>query len=177
MSLARFFLRSTAALLLLIVVLAACRPGEVLPAGGNPIPTPRAGDLVPAVAESQAAASPDETVNRYLTDSIAMQLKAQSTKIEVRQRYQEPGQTTADLGGLVTGIAVLENRTVVTTPKEIMALAHVDMDVRLTFANGDTDSRTCKYDVTLQRYANAKGDNVWYVINPNLFPFDSQCRP
>ena len=42
------------------VVLAACR-NEVLPQGGNPIPTPRAGVDVGNAPDSQAAATPDET--------------------------------------------------------------------------------------------------------------------
>ena len=157
------------------LVLAACRGGEVLPQGGNPIPTPREGETVGTVADSQAAATPEETFGRYIRDSIAATVAVQQTKIGMRGRYQEPDQTLQDLGGLVSEIAVLEDRTKITSPKDTAANAKVDLDVRVKYADGDTQTFTCHYDVSTLRGANKKGDNVWYVINPDAFPLFVSC--
>jgi len=47
--------------------------------------------------------------------------------------------------------------------------------VRVKYADGDTQTFTCKYDVSLQRGANTQGANVWYVINPDAFPLFVNC--
>src|SRR5258708_30877696 len=92
--------------LALAVLLAACssKP-EVLPAGGNPIPTPIVGVDVGSAPDSQAASSPDDTYKRYINDSISALVDAQKQKINMRERYQNPTQTKADLGGLLTEIS------------------------------------------------------------------------
>lgn len=167
----RFAVFALAALL----TLTACLGSEVLPEGGNPIPTPREGESVDSLPDSQAAATPEETFTRYIRDSIAATVAVQQTKINMRGRYQEPDQTLEDLSGLVSEIAVLEDRTAISSPKETAANARVDLDVRVTYADGDTQSFTCKYDVSMQMSANAKGDNVWYVINPDAFPLFVSC--
>ena len=90
----RSLFRLTTVTLVLAVALAACRGNEVLPEGGNPIPTPRIGEAVGSEPGGQAAGTPEETVSRYLRDSIAAQVALQQTKIIIRERYQEPGSTT-----------------------------------------------------------------------------------
>jgi hypothetical protein len=161
--------------LVTLLTITACLGSEVLPEGGNPIPTPREGELVDALPDSQAAATPEETFTRYMRDSIAATVAVQQTKINMRGRYQEPGQTLDDLSGLVSEIAVLEDRTEITSPKDTAANAKVDLDVRVLYADGDTQTFTCKYDVSMQMSANDKGDNVWYVINPDAFPLFVSC--
>ncbi len=169
------FNRLAVILLTASLALTACRGGEVLPQGGNPIPTPREGETVGTVADSQAAATPEETFTRYIRDSIAATVAVQQTKIGMRGRYQEPEQTLQDLGGLVSEIAVLEDRTKISSPKETAANAKVDLDVRVMYADGDTQTFTCRYAVSMLRGANKKGANVWYVINPDAFPLFVSC--
>ena len=158
-----------------LLTLTACLGSEGLPEGGNPIPTPREGELVDSLPDSQAAATSEETFARYIRDSIAATVAVQQTKINMRGRYQEPDQTMEDLSGLVSEIAVLEDRTEISSPKDTAANAKIDLDVRVTYADGDTQTFTCKYDVSMQMSANDKGDNVWYVINPDAFPLFVSC--
>lgn len=174
---ARPLIRPITLTLVLALAVAACRGQEVLPEGGNPIPTPIAGENVGAEPESQAADTPEETVTRYIRDSIAAQVAFQQAKLTLRERYQNPDQTEADLGGLVTKISVLEDNSKITKPKETVANAHVALDIRVTFANGDTDTRACTFDVNLQQGRNEKGEAVWYVINPDAFPVFASCTP
>jgi hypothetical protein len=172
---ARTLTRLIALMIALAVALTACRGQEVLPEGGNPIPTPRIGEDVGSEPGSQAAGTPEETVSRYLRDSIAAQVAIQQTEIIMRERYQDPGLTAKALSGLVTEISVLEDHSTITRPKEDVANAHVSLDIRVTFANGDTDTRTCGYEVNMQRGQNAKEQDVWYVINPDAFPVFASC--
>ena len=157
------------------IALAACTAEEVVPQGGNPIPTPRTGENVGISPDSQAAATPEETFSRYINDSIAAQVALQQQKINMRQRYQNPDQTLQDLGGLLTEISILEDRTKTSQVNDNNANANVDTDVRIVFADGDTETRVCKYQVVLQSGKNAKGDTVWYVINPDAFPIFVSC--
>lgn len=153
-------------------LLVACSqtPTEVLPQGGNPIPTPVVGESVGTAPDSQAAAVPEETYKRYINDSIAALVDAQQQKINMRQRYQSPEQTKLDLGGLLTEISILEDRTEISKPSDSSANANVSMDVRIKYADGDLNSYTCQYQVVMQSGTNGKNETVWYVINPDVFP-------
>jgi len=51
----------------------------------------------------------------------------------------------------------------------------VALDIRVTFANGDTDTRACSYDINMERSDNKQGEAVWYVINPDAFPVFASC--
>jgi hypothetical protein len=156
------------------VLLAACSK-EVLPSGGNPIPTPIVGVDVGTAPDSQAAATPDDTYKRYINDSIAALVSSQKQKINMRQRYQNPDQTKLDLGGLVTEISILEDRTKIKEVNDKNANAVVDMDVRIKYADGDLQSFVCKYQVAMQSALNTKNVSVWYVINPDVFPVFLSC--
>jgi len=171
----RSLIRLTTLTLVLAVALAACRSQEVLPAGGNPIPTPQIGENVGSEPGGQAAGTPEETVSRYLRDSIAAQVALQQTEIIMRERYQDPGLISKALSGLVTEISVLEDHSTITRPKEDVANARVELDIRVKFANGDSDTRACQYQVNLQLRQNTKGQDVWYVINPDAFPVFASC--
>lgn len=150
---------------------------EVLEEGGNPIPTPIEGVDVGEEASSQAAGTPEDTFRRYITASLGSLVALQQQRIELRQRYQNPEQTKEDLGGLVTAINVLEDRTEIkkVTETSTNATANVDVDVRVEYADGDRQTFTCKYPITLQQAENEDGDNVWYVINPAEFPLFVSC--
>lgn len=159
---------------ILVAALGACSTSstEVLPAGGNSIPTPIVGENVGMSPESQAASAPEETVKRYLKDSIAGLVAVQTQKITLRQRYQNPDQTKQDLGGLLTAVNILEDRTKIkkANANSTSATANADIDVRVTWADGDTQSFSCKYALNLQAAQNANQETVWYVINPDIFP-------
>jgi hypothetical protein len=74
------------------------------------------------------------------------------------------------VGGLLTEISILEDRTEISKPTDTSANANVAMDVRIKYADGDSQSYTCTYKVVMQSGANAKNETVWYVINPDVFP-------
>ena len=163
--------------LLMTLVLAACGGKEVLPEGGNPIPTPIKGENVGDAPDSQAAATPEETFSRYIDDSIAALVAGQSQKLSLRARFQNPEQTEKDLGGLLSEVNILEDRTKIkkVTDTSTNATANVDIDIRVKWADGDTESFTCNYAVTLQSGENKEGETVWYVINPDAFPVFVNC--
>ena len=171
----RPLVRSIAVTFAIALALTACRQNEVLPSGGNPIPTPREGESVGVEPDSQAAGRPQETFGRYIRDSIAAQVALQQAKITIRERYQDPTLTVQDLGGIVTQISILDDRTAYTSPKDTVSNAHVDLDIRLTFGDGDTQTRTCRYEVSMQQGSSGRGDAVWYVINPDAFPVFISC--
>lgn len=177
MSISRQLTRWGSWIAVLAVLLAACssKP-EVLPQGGNPIPTPIAGTDVGSAPDSQAAASPEDTFRRYINDSIAALVDSQQQKINMRQRYQNPDQTKLDLGGLLTEVSILEDRTKIKQTNDNNANATVDMDVRIKYADGDSESFTCLYQVILQSAVNVKNATVWYVINPDAFPIFVSCK-
>jgi hypothetical protein len=164
-----------AVLAALVLVFAFRKPAEVLPKGGNPIPTPVPGEEVGPALASQAAAAPEETFQRYIHDSIAAQVALQQAKVNMRQRYQNPDITAQDLGGIVTDISVLDDRTTFTLPQQNVSNAHAEFDIRLTFADGDSETRTCSYQVNMQQGVNSAGAAVWYVINPDAFPVFNSC--
>lgn len=160
----------------LAVLLSACSKPEVLPSGGNPIPTPIKGVDVGTSPDSQAAATPEETYKRYINDSIAALVSVQQQKINMRERYQNPTQTKLDLGGLVTDISILDDRTKIKQTNDSNANANIDMDVRIKYADGDIVSFVCTYQITMQSALNAKNATVWYVINPDVFPIFVSCN-
>ncbi len=162
------------------LLLAACNPGqstEVVSQGGNPLPTVNVGTAVGDAPSSQAAATPEETWSRYLADSFGALVAQQSQKLELRRRYQNPELTKEDVGGLLAEIKILEDRTTIkkVTDKSTNATANVDTDVRVVWVDGDQESFTCKYAVTLQLAENEDGDPVWYIINPDSFPLFVSC--
>lgn len=150
-------------------------PEEVVPEGGNPLPTPRPGVLVGDNPESQASSDPNVTYERYIFDTIAAQISLQDVQRAMRQRYQDPGITEQDLGGLLTDIAVLEDRTEVEQTRDDVAYANVDMDIRISWADGDTETRTCNYQVNMHAVETEDNIVAWYVINPEPFPVFFSC--
>jgi hypothetical protein len=52
--------------------------------------------------------------------------------------------------------------------------AQAEFDIRLTYADGDSETRTCRYQVSLQQAPSPDGA-VWYVINPDAFPVFASC--
>ncbi len=166
-----------AGLLLLIFSLSACSGGGSLPVvgggndEGNPIPTPLPAVDVGEEAQAAAVDSPEGTWENYVRDIIAEQVLRQESKLTMFERYQRPETTAQNLGGIVTDIDLVEDRTSFnTTPSS--ASANAEFDIRLTFANGDTDTRTCRFPIALE-YDQEK--EVWFVVNPDALAVFAVC--
>jgi hypothetical protein len=139
------------------------RPNEP-EAPENPRPTPRPDEDVGEQSLAGARDSYQETWNNYLRDSIAEQVADREQKISILERYQNPGILAANSGGLVEDISLLEDRTTFNLSNNgTFASAVANFDVRLTYVDGDTESRTCTPNVQIEFEPD---DGLWYVINP-----------
>ncbi len=140
--------------------------GQVLP---TPLPTIEIGD----VSVSAAKATPEDTWVSYLPDSIAEQVKTRRQIIDLYERYENPDVTAQRLESLVTNITLVEDRTVWNTNTSAgQSNAFVEYDVQITYANGDTETLTCQYNVA-QEFD--QGDGVWYVVNPGELQVFANC--
>jgi hypothetical protein len=169
--------------LLATLVLSACGgiPGgggnEPQPRAGeesepiNPLPTPLPGEDVGGAAASAAKDTPEGTWANYLRDIIAEQVSDRQQKITLLERYQDPSITAANLEGLVEDIDLLEDRSEFSTGGGI-ANTYADFDIRMTYANGDTETQTCHVNVSMEFN---EADNVWYVVNPAPLQIFSAC--
>jgi len=162
-----------AGLLLLIIGSIACEQTGI--GGGrnegNPIPTPLPAEDVGVGAQSAAEDTPEGTWENYVRDIIAEQVARQESKLSLYERYQKPGITEQNLGGIVTDIDLVEDRTEFNT-SETLASSNVEFDIRLTYANGDTDTRTCRFPISLE-YDSDK--EVWFVVNPDALAVFAVC--
>jgi hypothetical protein len=172
--------------LMVILVLAGC--GGVPGGGGgaaatappereesepiNPLPTPLPAEDVGAEAASAAKDTPEGTWTNYLRDIIAEQVSDRTQKITLLERYQDPSITAANLEGLVEDIDLVEDRTEFNTTSGGLANSNADFDIRLTYANGDTDTQTCRVQVSMEFN---EDDGVWYVVNPAPLQIFAAC--
>jgi hypothetical protein len=169
--------------LLAILVLSACGgvPGggsnQPQPRAGeesdpiNPLPTPLPGEDVGGAAASAAKDTPEGTWANYLRDIIAEQVSDREQKITLLERYQDPSITAANLEGLVDDIDLLEDRTEFNINSGI-ASTSADFDIRLHYANGDTETESCRINVSMEFN---EADGVWYVVNPAPLQIFSAC--
>ena len=89
------------------------------------------------------------------------------------RRYQNPEQTAQNVGGTVEEVTLLEDRTSWDqNDAGTAASALVDFDVRLTYLDGDTQTKKCTFTVQMQF---SQEDGVWYVINPRGLDTDVNC--
>lgn len=123
-------------------------------------PTPDYTDMLSL--PSLAADTPEETFERYLLESLTQQASLQREKLDMRIRYQNPTTLLQDLGGLILDIELVENRSRRTVLREASATFEVEIDIRITYADGDTSTQTCAWTTTLQR-----SSETWYVVNPS----------
>lgn len=156
------------------MVVTAC----TLPGGSNgsvnPLPTPLPAQNVGEEAKKGATEDYKTTWDNYLHDAIAEQVRDRQQKIDLLQRYEKPSITEANLKGLVKDIGLVEDRTTFNlTHSDSVASAITDFDVRLTFANGDTDTRTCKQPVEIDKDTDGK----WYILNPGQLQIFAVCNP
>ncbi|HEC24162.1 MAG TPA: hypothetical protein ENI95_14720 [Chloroflexi bacterium] len=171
--------------LVLALAVSACNalPGggggeEVIPRQGeeeeplNPIPTPLPAEDVGGEAISAAQDTPEGTWENYLRDMIAEQVSDRQQKLRLLERYQDPDITQQNLGGLVEDIDLVEDRTEFTISSGT-ATADAEFDIRLHYANGDTDTRTCRLNVGMEF---DEEDGVWYVLNPAPLQIFSVCN-
>jgi hypothetical protein len=165
--------------LALAVSMTACSTlGRLLPGGqqdsaqGNPLPTPRPGEEVGAQAVSAAKDTPEGTWEGYLRDIVASRVAQMESRIALLERYENPDHTVQNLGGTWQNLALLEDRTEWRINGR-MASSFVDFDVRVTFANGDTDTRRCRFELFMQHDS---GDGVWYVLSPRGLDAEFYCH-
>ncbi|GAB4395106.1 MAG: hypothetical protein Kow00124_32680 [Anaerolineae bacterium] len=157
-------------IVLSVVGLAACGSSG---GGGNAIPTPQPGVDVGQEPAGRAGETVEETWEAYLRDSIAFQVARQQDKLVLVERYQNPDHTAQNLGGLVEDIDLVTDRTAFQLNSSgTFATSTADFDVRITYANGDTQTRTCSYTVQIELDSE---DGVWYVINPAALDVFSFC--
>ena len=136
-------------------------------------PTPLPAEDVGEQALSGAKESFQETWNNYLRDIIAEQVADRQQKLNLLQRYENPDITEQNLGGLLSDIDLVEDRTAFNViNNNTIASGTTEFDVRLIFLNGDADTRTCRYFVSLELNAD---DGVWYVINPAPLQVFANC--
>ena len=172
-----------ALLVLLAVALSACggvgggaQPTVALPTavgGGEAraLPTAPSGEEVGTGASSGAVDTPEGTWGNYVRDMIAEQNQAQASKINLLERYSDPAINEKNLGGLVKMIELVADRTKFDlNDSETVASVKAEFDIRLSFANGDADTRTCKFIVELD-----KKDDLWYVLNPQPLAYAALC--
>lgn len=154
-----------------VLLVSGCSTAGGRQESGNPLPTPRPAEDVGAAAQAAAKAPPETTWDNYVRDIIAEQVKQRESLISLRERYENPSITVQNLAGMVKDIDLVEDRTQFDI-KDNSASTYTDFDVRLTFANGDTDTRTCRFNVTMEY---VEEENVWYVLNPAPLAVFSVC--
>lgn len=138
---------------------------------GNPLPTPRPTEVVGAEQRSAAKDTPQGTWEGYLRDMIAYQVNALEARLSLYQRYENPDHTAQNVGGRIKDVVLLEDRTEWTVRPD-SAYSLVDFDVRVTYLDGDTETRHCRFEVFLQL---DKDDSLWYVINPRGLDVQGMC--
>lgn len=115
--------------------------------------------------------TPEGTFELYLRDAIAQQVTLQREKIDMRVRYQDPEIVEQDMGGLVTDITLIEDRSRMTELSDTRVVFDVDMDVQVTYASGETEQGVCGWPVNLEQY-----EGLWYVVNPSELALFVNCR-
>lgn len=135
------------------------------------LPTPLPGEEVGTGASSGALDTPEGTWGNYLRDMIAKQNQMMTLKINLLEGYEDPAITQMNLSTIILSIALVADRTQLALPNsQVTAIVSADFDIRLTFANGDADTRTCKLTMEMDK----KGE-IWYVLNPQPLPIPSAC--
>ncbi len=152
------------------LILSACGGGS---GQVNPLPTPLPAEEVGTQAQAGAMDTPEGTWSNYLRDIIAEQVAQRVSKINLLERYQNPAITRQNLGGLVKNILLVEDRTTFTISGGA-ASATTDFDIRLEYANGDVETRTCSFLVRLEK---DEASGIWYVLNPEALQIFSVCQP
>lgn len=176
----QFILNKRIMIVMLVVlgaalVLSGC---SALPGGGkgevNPLPTPLPAEDVGEEAGSAAGETPQETWERYRDDIVAEQVRQRESLITLRERYERPETTEANLESIVTDIDLVEggDRTEWNISGD-SASSFVEFDVRLTYANGDNETKTCRFNVALEF---DEEDGVWYVVNPSPLQVFADCQ-
>ena len=162
------------AMLIVALALAACGGAVAGGGAGNALPTPRPAEDVGAAASSAARDSYQATWDSYLRDSIAAANDLQRVKLQMLQRYEKPSITAQNTGGLMKQIDLVEDRTTFNLlNQQTTAASLAEFDIKVTFVNGDNDTRTCKVQVGIELNPD---DKLWYVLNPSGLNWDSVCK-
>lgn len=174
-----------ALLALLVVALSGCgamgggnQPAPTAPlptaVGGGEVgalPTAPAGEDVGTGATSGVLDTPEGTWGNYLRDMIAEANQGLTSKITLMEHYANPDITQRSLSDIAKKIELVADRTKITlNSTDTVASAKADFDIRVNYANGDANTRTCKFLVEID-----KKDNSWYVLNPAPLAYAAQC--
>jgi len=156
-----------------MVILSACGAPQVAGGGqGNALPTVRPAENIGSGAKTAAKDSYQATWDSYLRDSLAAANQTQDIKIGLFQRYEKPSITAQNIGGIIKTVDLVQDNTKWNVSATNTASAMADFDVKMTFANGDTDTRNCKVQVAIELNPE---DKFWYVINPAPLAVQSVC--
>jgi hypothetical protein len=187
----------TAALLLVLAACSGATPAGETPGGeggatetsaGEPTPVERVPTVTPApfptlepeqeYENSQISSltglpqdTPEGTFELYLRDAIAQQVTLQRERIDMRVRYQEPEILEQDMGGLVTDVVLIEDRSRMNQLTDTRVVFDVDMDILVTYASGEEEQGLCRWPVNLEEY-----EGLWYVVNPSELALFVNCR-
>lgn len=174
-----------ALLALLVFALSACgalgggnqpAPTAALPTavGGGEVaalPTAPAGEEVGTGTSGGALDTPEGTWGNYLRDMIAEANESLASRISLTEHYANPDITQANLDDIAKELQLVADRTKIDlNSTETVASVKADFDVRINYANGDADTRTCKLVVEID-----KKDNLWYVLNPQPLAWAAVC--
>jgi hypothetical protein len=157
-----------------MAILSACGGTPQVAGGGqgNALPTVRPTENIGSSAKSAAKDSYQATWDSYLRDSLAAANQTQDIKIALLQRYEKPSITAQNIGGIVKSTDLVQDNTKFNVSANNTASAMADFDVKMTFANGDTDTRHCKLQVAIELNPE---DKLYYMLNPAPFAVQAIC--
>lgn len=154
---------------MLAALLSACAGGGA----GSTLPTAIPAEQIGSGASGQAADSYQATWDAYLRDSIAVANLERTNKIGLLERYELPSITAKNLNGILKQIDLVQDRTTFSlNASGGRADSNAEFDVKLTYANGDTDTRTCKIAVAIEKDPDT---NKWFMINPGPLEVFAIC--
>ena len=124
---------------------------------------------------SQAKDSYQATWNAYLADSIAANNAIRQQQLDIIGKYQLASITDQNAAGSLKQTTLAADRTQFdVTNNNTLASAISDFDIQMTFVNGDTDTRTCEFQVVIEQDPTSK---LWYVVNPEPLATAAYCKP
>lgn len=129
--------------------------------------------LVPSINAVGVAETYEETWDYYLRDSVAFQVRRIQDRVRFAERYQNPEQLAANMGGTMADVELVEDRSEFQlSNNDTFAQATVDFDIRVTYLDGDSVRFSCQYLVQIEQDTET---GLWYVINPRILEVTTFC--
>ena len=91
--------------------------------------------------------------------TVAQQVALQRERVDMRVRYQDPEIMEQDMGGLISDIDLIEDRSRMSSLGDTQVVYDVDVDIVVTFANGEQEQGVCGWPVNLELY-----EGLWYGL-------------